>query len=82
MLHVHSIQWIAGMRSTDTLHPISYFCSFSIPTSRIQFLLLVYIEIATVIMFLEIIIGMSEDNIPGLFLSIQIPISASITFLV
>ena len=44
MLHVHSVQWNAGMGNTDTLHPNSCFCSFSIPTSeifRIKFLLLV-----------------------------------------
>ena len=38
VLHVHSIQWNAGMGSTDTLHPNSCFCS---PTSRKNFLLLV-----------------------------------------
>ena len=32
------------MGNTDTLHPNSCFCSFSIPTSRIKFLLLVYIS--------------------------------------
>ena len=31
------------MGNTDTLHPNSCFCSFSIPTSRIKFLLLVII---------------------------------------
>ena len=36
--------WNAGMGNTDTLHPNSCFCSFSIPTSRIKFLLLIYIE--------------------------------------
>ena len=30
----HSVQWNAGMGNTDTLHPISCFCSFSIPTSE------------------------------------------------
>ena len=46
VLHVHSVQWNAGrMGITDTLHPNSCFCSFSIPTSRIKFLLLVYIII-------------------------------------
>ena len=34
VLQVHSIQWNAGMGNTDTLHPNSCFCSFSIPTSR------------------------------------------------
>ena len=34
MLHVHSVQWNAGMGNTDTLHPNSCFCSFSIPTSE------------------------------------------------
>ena len=29
------IQWNAGMGNTDTLHPNSCFCSFSIPTSEI-----------------------------------------------
>ena len=43
VLHVHCVQWNAGMGNTDTLHPISCFCSFSIPTSRIKFLLLVYV---------------------------------------
>ena len=38
MLHVHSVQWNAGM---GTLHPNSCFCFFSIPTSRIKYLLLV-----------------------------------------
>ena len=33
--------WNAGMGNTDTLHPNSCSCSFSIPTSRIKFLLLV-----------------------------------------
>ena len=33
VLHVHSVQWNAGMCNTDTLHPNSLFCSFSIPTS-------------------------------------------------
>ena len=28
MLHVHSVQWNAGMGNTDTLHPNSCFCSF------------------------------------------------------
>ena len=28
-------QWNAGMGNTDTLHPNSCFCSFSIPTSEI-----------------------------------------------
>ena len=32
---VHSVQWNAGMGDTDTLHPNSCFCSFSIPTSKI-----------------------------------------------
>ena len=41
VLQVHSIQWNAGMGNTHTLHPNSCFCSFSIPTSRIKFLLLV-----------------------------------------
>ena len=35
VLHVHSVQWNAGMGNTDTLHPNSCFCSFSIPTSEI-----------------------------------------------
>ena len=35
VLQVHSIQWNAGMGNTDTLHPNSCFCSFSIPTSNI-----------------------------------------------
>ena len=35
MLHVHSVQWNAGVGNTDTLHPNSTFCSFSIPTSEI-----------------------------------------------
>ena len=30
VLHVHSVQWSAGMGNTDTLHPNSCFCSFSI----------------------------------------------------
>ena len=34
-LCVHSVQWNAGMGNTDTLHPNSCFCSFSIPTSEI-----------------------------------------------
>ena len=34
MLHVHSVEWNAGMGNTDTLHPNSCFCSFSIPTSE------------------------------------------------
>ena len=34
VLHVHSVQWNAGMGNTDTLHPNSCFCSFSIPTSE------------------------------------------------
>ena len=42
---VHSIQWNAGMGNTDTLHPNFCFCSFSIPTSRIKFLLLVHVKI-------------------------------------
>ena len=42
MLHVHSIQWNAGMGNTDTLHPNSCFCSFSIPTSRINFFVTSY----------------------------------------
>ena len=37
VLHVHSVQWNAGMGNTDTLHPNSCFCSFSIPTFRINF---------------------------------------------
>ena len=41
LLQVHSIQWNAGMGNTDTLHPNSCFCSFSIPTTRIKFWLLV-----------------------------------------
>ena len=41
VLHVHSVQRNAGMGNTDTLHPNSCFCSFSIPTSRIKILLLV-----------------------------------------
>ena len=44
VLHVHSVQWNAGMGNTDTLHPNSCLCSFSIPTSEI-FLLLVDQEI-------------------------------------
>ena len=48
-LHVHCVHathngsqwWNAGMGNTDTLHPNSCFCSFSIPTFRIKFLLLV-----------------------------------------
>ena len=37
-------KWLnAGIGNTDTLHPNSCFCSFSIPTSRIKFLLLVII---------------------------------------
>ena len=35
VLHVHNVQWNAGMGNTDTLHPNSCFCSFSIPTSKI-----------------------------------------------
>ena len=35
VLHVQSVQWNAGMGNTDTLHPNSCFCSFSIPTSEI-----------------------------------------------
>ena len=35
MLHVHSVQWNAGIGNTDTLHPNSCVCSFSIPTSEI-----------------------------------------------
>ena len=31
VLHVHSVQWNAGMGNTDTLHPNS---CFSIPTSE------------------------------------------------
>ena len=27
VLHVHSVQWNAGMGNTDTLHPNSCFCS-------------------------------------------------------
>ena len=52
VLHVHSVQRNAGMGNTDTLHPNSCFCSFSIPTSeiqmyfRIKFLLLVTITMA------------------------------------
>ena len=38
VLLVHSIQWNAGMGNTNTLHPN---CSFSIPSFRIKFLLLV-----------------------------------------
>ena len=34
-LQVHCIQRNAGMGNTDTLHPNSRFCSFSIPTSKI-----------------------------------------------
>ena len=45
VLHVHSVQWNAGMGNADTLHPNSCFCSFSIPTSRINFLLLVFIKV-------------------------------------
>ena len=30
VLRVHSVQWNAGMGNTDTLHPNSCFCSFSI----------------------------------------------------
>ena len=41
VLHVHSVQWNAGMGNTDTLHPNSCSCSFSILTSRIIFLLIV-----------------------------------------
>ena len=37
VLQVISIQWNAGMGNTDTLHPNSCFCSFSIPTSKINF---------------------------------------------
>ena len=33
-LHVHTIEWNAGMGHTDTLHSYSCFCSFSIPTSK------------------------------------------------
>ena len=43
VLHVYIVQWNAGMGNTDTLHPNSCFCSFSIPTSRIKFLLLMCI---------------------------------------
>ena len=35
VLHVHSVQWNAGMGNTDTLHPNSCFCSFSIATPEI-----------------------------------------------
>ena len=40
MLHVYSVQWNAGTGNTDTLHPNSCFSSFSIPASKIKFLLL------------------------------------------
>ena len=33
--HNGSQWWNAGMGNTDTLHPNSCFCSFSIPTSEI-----------------------------------------------
>ena len=31
----YGIQWNVGMGNTDTLHPDSCFCSFSIPTSEV-----------------------------------------------
>ena len=46
VLHVHSIQWIAGMGNTDNLHPNKFlFLFFSIPISRIKFLVLVCIDV-------------------------------------
>ena len=46
VLQVHSIQWNAGMGNTDTLHPNSCFCSFSIPTSKNKIFVTSYVCIS------------------------------------